>query len=1075
MSTDRKFFTNEPDETLLNRFQSTFAHVQYLDILVGYFRTSGFHLLYESLAEVEKIRILVGLSVDRQAFDLIDTFQTQGEAAQPELAYLSHAEVKEEFADQVAEELVRAADSYQTEQGIRTFIAWLQSGKLEIKAHPSRQLHAKVYIQRHPTGFMDYGRVITGSSNFSYSGLQGQYEFNVELKDRPDVEYALEKFEALWAEAVDLSDQYIDTINRRTWLNDQITPYELYLKFLYEYFKEEINSDEEIDPYLPPGFMDLAYQRQAVVSAKRILADYNGVFLADVVGLGKTYISALLAQQLDKGHILIICPPVLKEYWEETFRDFRVPATVESLGKLHHIIARGHERYKYVFVDEAHRFRNEKTQQYELLHQICWGKKVVLVSATPLNNRIDDIEAQIKLFQAPQNSSIPGLSNLTLFFRELRRELAHYDDKRDPAYVQAVKQVAREVRLKLLSYVMVRRTRREIADYFAADMATQGLFFPEIAEPERIIYRFDPDTEYAFNETIERLQAFRYARYMPRLYLRRQLSAFEQQSQRNVGGFMKGLLVKRLESSFFAFWKTLERFIASYDRFIQMLAEGQVYISQTVDVYDLLERDDEAEIERLLAEDAVERFPADAFEPRFREELIADRALLKEVQRLWRNVKQDPKREEFIRNLRQHPVLQGNKAIIFTESAETAAYLYKQLNRVFPGQVLYFTSKGGSHSGETIGKEPARQLIEANFDPRHARPRNDVRLLITTDVLAEGINLHRANVVINYDLPWNPTRVLQRVGRVNRVGTAHDTVYVFNFFPTSQSDEHLGLEGNIVAKIQAFHDMLGEDARYLSEDEEISQHNLRGQVLYRQLTSREMLVGEEVAEESDLGYLQVIRAVRDDDPDLFARIKRLPKKARAGRADPDLAAAQLITFFRRGRLKKFFRATEDGAEEVDFFAAVDRLTCKPDTPATPIPPAYYDLLSANKEAFIQSLAEEQSPRQVGGGHTHAKKVLVNIRAALKDNAQLTDDDEAFLRLAKQAYEDGRFPHKTSQRIMDKIKKAGKRRNGRKILAILRDELDENLLYTEVETAVGPTSAPREIILSGYAAPESITE
>jgi len=158
MSTDRKFFTNEPDETLLNRFQSTFAHVQYLDILVGYFRTSGFHLLYESLADVEKIRILVGLSVDRQVFDLIDTFQTQGETVQPELAYLSHAEVKEQFADQVAEELVRAADSYQTEQGIRTFIAWLQSGKLEIKAHPSRQLHAKVYIQRHPAGFMDYGR-----------------------------------------------------------------------------------------------------------------------------------------------------------------------------------------------------------------------------------------------------------------------------------------------------------------------------------------------------------------------------------------------------------------------------------------------------------------------------------------------------------------------------------------------------------------------------------------------------------------------------------------------------------------------------------------------------------------------------------------------------------------------------------------------------------------------------------------------------------------------------------------------------------------------------------------------------
>ena len=660
------------------------------------------------------------------------------------------------------------------------------------------------------------------------------------------------------------------------------------------------------------------------------------------------------------------------------------------------------------------------------------------------------------------------MSNLTHFFRELRRELAQYDDKKDPAYVQAVKEVAREVRIKVLNYVMVRRTRREIADYFADDMANQGLFFPEIADPERIIYRFDPDTEYAFNETIERLQAFRYARYMPRLYLRQQVSAFEAQSQRNVGGFMKGLLVKRLESSLFAFWKTLERFIASYDRFIQMLDEGQVYISQTVDVYDLLERDDEAEIERLLAEDELDVFTATAFEPTFREALIADRTLLKEVQQLWRNVKRDPKREEFIRQLRSQPVLKGQKGIIFTESAETAVYLYNQLNRYFPGEVLYFTSKGGSHNGETMGREAARQLVEANFDPRHARPRDDVRLLITTDVLAEGINLHRSNVVINYDLPWNPTRVLQRVGRVNRVGTAHDTVYVFNFFPTSQSDEHLGLEGNIIAKIQAFHDMLGEDARYLSEDEEVSQHNLRGQVLYRQLTSRETFAGDGAEEESDLGYLQVIRDVRDQQPDLFERIKRLPKKARAGRMDDD-GLEQLVTFFRRGRLKKFFVATDEGAEEVDFFRAVDRLQCEPETAVIPIPPAYYELLAQNKAAFVATLEGERAPKQVGGGHTHDKKVLVNIRAALTDNAQLTDEDEAFLRQAKQAYEDGRFPHKTNQRIMKRIKKAGKRLNGRKIVSILRDELDEGVLFAEPETAVFP-DAPREIVLSGYTSP-----
>src|SRR5690606_4032125 len=159
----------------------------------------------------------------------------------------------------------------------------------------------------------------------------------------------------------------------------------------------------------------------------------NGVFLSDVVGLGKTYISALLAQQLP-GRKLIICPPVLQDYWRETFFEFNIGGTVvESMGKLDHIIASGHERFDYVFVDEAHRFRNEGTQGYEKLHQICWGKKVILVSATPLNNTISDIHAQIKLFQAPKKSTIPGVANLDRFFSRLQGQVAR-EEKGTPEY-----------------------------------------------------------------------------------------------------------------------------------------------------------------------------------------------------------------------------------------------------------------------------------------------------------------------------------------------------------------------------------------------------------------------------------------------------------------------------------------------------------------------------------------------------------------------------------------------------------------------------------------------------------------
>ena len=247
-------------------------------------------------------------------------------------------------------------------------------------------------------------------------------EFNVELKDKVDVEFALEQFERLWLEAVDVSKEYVDTIKEDTWIKDDITPYELYLKMLFEYFKEDINIDQEIELHLPPGFMRLEYQLQAVLNAKKILEGYHGVFLADVVGLGKTFISALLAQQLQGGK-LIICPPVLKEYWEKTLFDFNVTQfKVESLGKLERLKDES-LRYKYVFIDEAHRFRNEYTQGFEHLDTICKGKKVVLVSATPINNRFDDLLAQLRLFQPLRRSTIPGVLNLEKFFQVLRNIL----------------------------------------------------------------------------------------------------------------------------------------------------------------------------------------------------------------------------------------------------------------------------------------------------------------------------------------------------------------------------------------------------------------------------------------------------------------------------------------------------------------------------------------------------------------------------------------------------------------------------------------------------------------------------
>lgn len=1058
--TDTKFFTNSENDSLYDRFLSTIKHAHHFDILVGYFRTSGFYQLYKELEKVEKIRILIGLNTDKKSFELIE------EARQGDLDFESHKRCREIYSDTIVEEMEATEDSYHVEVAAQKFIEYIKSGKLEIRAHPSRNLHAKVYITRFHEDDRDFGRVITGSSNFSENGLVAQREFNVELKDRADVEFALERFEELWAEGVDVSEEYVDTIRNRTWLNDRITPYQIYLKFLYEYFKEDINVDEDLDLTLPEGFMDLAYQKQAVVSARKILETYNGMFLSDVVGLGKTFITALLLQKLPVGRKLIICPPVLMDYWRETLHQFYVPGfDVESLGKLDKILEQGVDKYTYIVVDEAHRFRNELTAGYETLHKICRNKKVVLVSATPLNNKLEDIKTQIKLFQPAKNSSIPGVQNLENFFKVQQKELDQFE-KGSPEYLEAVKRTSGSVRDKVLKHIMVRRTRSEIKNYFSEDISKQGLHFPEMAEPQRIIYKFDEETENAFNQTIELLKDFSYARYTPLLFLKNQLSEFDQQSQRNVGGFMKGILVKRLESSFFAFKNSLRRFIYSYKRFIEMYDEGTVWMSNKVDVFELLDADGEERLLSLMDEDKAQKYASKDFQPDYKDKLLNDIQILEKVSSLWKTIDRDPKVEFFIKELKENPILKNNKVLIFSESKETVEYLQGRLDEHFKDKVLSYHSNGGTYQGEAHKNEYLREIIKANYQPRHPNPQDDVSILLTTDVLAEGINLHRSNIIINYDLPWNPTRVLQRVGRVNRVGTEYKNVYVFNIFPTDQSDEHLGLENNIKGKIQAFHNTLGEDAKYLSDDEELSTHELFGERLYQKLNDKNTF--EDDGEiDSELRYLQVIRDIRDKNTDLFAKIKNLPKKARSGRKLPENVATddeRLLTFFRKGRLKKFILADFNTPQELTFLEAARLFECEPDTPGESIPKSYYNLLMENKEYLEEITGDESIDMQASrGGSSNEGFIIKTLKASAKFQG-FTDDDEEYLKLVRAALESGSIPKNTSKRIKQAIQKNLQPLN---VLRVLKDHIKYDDLYMDSQKP--REIAVREVILSEYLA------
>lgn len=773
--TDLKFFTNEPDRNLYSRFAAILkSNTQFFDTLVGYYRTSGFFRMYEALESVEKIRILVGLNVDRFTVKIIDR-------ATEEIKYaaVSAKEGKTIVSEEIETEFGQSASSAEVEKGVRIFIDWLKKGKLEMRMYTDAPIHAKVYIMRKNQEKVPdtFGSVITGSSNFSESGLMNNLEFNVELKDYGDVKFALDKFEKLWAKSIDIRDTYIETVEQNTWIRSDITPYQLYLKTLYEFFKEEINADKEtFETLLPEGYMRLQYQIDAVTQARQKLDAYNGVFISDVVGLGKTYICAMLANSFNRNtYKLIICPPVLVDYWRSVLQEFDVSrCDVESLGKLDKVIARGTDKYQYVFVDEAHRFRNSGTEAFTELHQICRGKKVILISATPINNYTSDIENQIYLFQAKQSGTINGIKNIEGFFRGLNYKLSD-KPKGSFEYMNQLRENSEIIRDKLIREVMIRRTRGEIQKYYEDDLNKQGLIFPKVGTPEKIIYTFDDETDDAFTQTINIIKDFKYSRYTPLLYLKdKKKYAQMLVSQKNMGGFMKGILVKRLESSFYAFRMTLERFITSYTQFIEMAKNGKVYISKKVNVYDLLDDGDTQKLMYLIEQQDIMEFETKEFSSQFFRDLESDLAQLKSMQFIWSLISNDPKLDEFRNNLTTNIIMKGKKVIVFTESKETAEYLCSNLQDIYGERVIYF-------SGQSSARLKIK--IEESFNPKFKDKNNDMYdLLITTDVLAEGINLHRANVVINYDLPWNPTRIMQRVGRINRVGTEFDRIYVFNFF-----------------------------------------------------------------------------------------------------------------------------------------------------------------------------------------------------------------------------------------------------------------------------------------------------
>jgi hypothetical protein len=845
-----------------------------LDVLSGYFYFSGFAMLAEALAD-KRIRILVGMTLDPKLVEKLGSYAASGE--NPEL---------KEFDPQIYSKMTRKdkhgaytlslqemlqkhplLDDTQEQSAMRLFLEKIKDGTLEVKLCTERH-HGKAFILHRPEADTvlgaEPGVVFMGSGNFSYDGLRGQQELIEKFETGKAYRTYTEHFEEQWENAIDVCadgdiDDFLDSL-KQTWIGRETpeSPYDIYNRVLMEMYWAGEQQDV-LTPHKITGgkFHDLMYQIEAVKQGVDIIRRNNGVIVADVVGLGKSIIASAIAKNLDMPQCVIVAPPHLVPQWETYQQQFSLSGVkVYSGGKIEaaHKIHAIDDRATLYIIDEAHRYRNELTDDYQWLHQLTRShvdNKVILLTATPYNNRPQDLFAMVKLFQTPSRSTIQSVDNLGLRFHQL---IADYNKtaaaarksksaQLPPHLKSQLEQIGRELRL-LIEPVVIRRSRldlKAIAAY-AEDIASQGISFPEVVGPELLEYDLGK-LKHIYMDTLEKITSehggFRGARYQAASYLIDAKAFFASEygkyfdeheyllAQRNLAGMMKRLLVQRFESSKAAFRSTLEKFILSHENIIKFWEKGYVPILRRGDLPDpedlgidelmlLIEQGGEIDTKKVIP------VPCEMFTSDFLMEVEHDLSLLRTFKRLWfhgKDVGFDPKLDRVEAQLRQ--MLAENpkrKIVIFSVYADTAEYAAKELQKRGLGRTKLYTGSMGNTD---------RQIIIDNFDAAipKAQQKNDYDIIVATDALSEGFNLHRAGVVINYDIPYNPTRVVQRIGRINRINKkVFNEIYIYNLFPTAIGEDVTNTKFISTLKMLLINAVVGSDTKTLTPDETLESY-----------------------------------------------------------------------------------------------------------------------------------------------------------------------------------------------------------------------------------------------------------
>ncbi len=1016
-----KFFTNASGNSLFDKLKGISDNMPNFDLFcaaVGYFRASGYFKIRKELANVSEIRVLVGINIDK----LFAKHQSNA-SKQGNLFTTNPDDVRKQYINEFIQDVKDAGYSAEIEDGIIQLAEDLKSGRLKMKAHPDHNLHAKFYLCL-PKNYNENtdGWVIMGSSNLSEQGLgltqPPRYELNVAMKDFDDVNFCREEFDKLWKEGVDIRPEDADNATSQTHLA-LVTPYELYMKLLIEWFGELVEDDFTID--MPDGYKDLKYQQDAASQGFQLMMKHNGFILADVVGLGKTIVAAIIARRFREvngnyTNILVVCPPAVRQGWEKTFKSFGLRKRTHYItsGSLDKVInAKDNyydkEDYDLIIVDEAHNYRRDESDRFQNLQTICKSpceartnnrnsrKKVILISATPLNNHPEDIKNLLSLFQDTKCSTLDGIANLDRYFAKIFKDYGEIMRQRDQfspeELTERIEDIYSDVRQRILDQITVRRTRHNILNNpeYKTDLDNNNIHFPDILPPNEWRYQLNSKLVDLFEYTVDVLTneetGLDYTRYRAIEHLKAPYnSKFSEakQSAKNLANIYKINMVKRLESSFYAFKRSLATFIKITGGLIEMYNNNTVAIVGSRDSTLRKLQNDGLELNEILdiliAKEKGEIFPREAFDDDFIVKLQNDYNLLLDLNERWAHVTEDPKIDLFIEKL-NHVLFdpsrnQSDKLVVFSESVDTVNYLTEQLQSRFPQKrVISITSKT---------RDDRTPIVEANFDAnlpeteQNHDPDKEYNILISSDVLSEGVNLHRAHLIVNYDSPWNATRLMQRIGRVNRIGSVSDAIYNYMFYPSDEGDHLIRLISNAIIKLQGFHSALGEDAQIFSHEEIVRQFELFNRN-----------VKDDIDE--NIAFLREARELYRKHRDDYHRIKALPPKSRVARLSNKNHPAQTTVAYIASDLKtQCYRVTNGDCSPIQFAEAARLMKAKPDEQAL----NFVDARPLNIAHIGRALNDYQTSCETDCD-TGSANANINDPEAQKANKQLREWKRAY--------------------------------------------------------------------------------